>query len=116
MWCFCYVAGMDRAWIYTENRLRNEFKDGLLGFLETADQDRLRREGKWTCYPCLMSENCKNIKSTTEIQTHLIKRGFMLGYACWSKHGEHISAHGGVKSTTQPSPCRRCWAPKCRGL
>lgn len=19
----------------------------------------------------------------------------MLGYACWSKHGEHISAHGG---------------------
>lgn len=45
MLCFCCVAGMDRAWIYTENCLSNDFKDGLLGFLEAVDRDRLRREG-----------------------------------------------------------------------
>src|SRR4051794_40296636 len=26
--------------------------------------------------------------STTQIQTHLIQRGFMHGYECWSEHGE----------------------------
>ena len=36
----------------------------------------------------------KSFRNMTQIQTHLIKRGFVAGYECWTNHGERIIETG----------------------
>ena len=39
--------------------------------------------------PCLDCYNEKKTSNIEEIREHLIHRGFMSGYTCWTEHGEH---------------------------
>ncbi|WVZ63647.1 hypothetical protein U9M48_013261, partial [Paspalum notatum var. saurae] len=38
--------------------------------------------------PCIDCKNQKEYSSSRDIQKHLMKRGFMPNYVCWTKHGE----------------------------
>lgn len=88
-------AAMDRSWMNATALKRHckEFRDGVLSFMNVAEEDRRRRNSKYICCPC---RDCKNeiMFSGEDVHSHLIQRGFMKGYTCWVKHGEQESSSG----------------------
>src|SRR6266540_3509360 len=77
---------MDRMWMYGACTT-DAYRDGLRGFMATAEAHMLREGRADTCCPC---KDCGNIRifELCHIQFHLVKRGFMEGYLRWSKHDE----------------------------
>ena len=76
--------------MYLESRVSKSYHDGLAEFLESARKNVVDTNNQWVTCPCI---DCKNMKSYSDrrlnkIQAHLIKRGFMAGYECWTNHGE----------------------------
>ena len=90
----CLILQMKRGWMYLGNRVTDVYLDGVAEFLNVVEKHVVDTNDPWVPCPCC---DCKNIKSyinLTQIQTHLIKRGFMVGYdECWSQHGEQESTH-----------------------
>ena len=68
------------------NRCDPAFREGVKSFLLVAEANR-NREG-FICCPCLDCRNEKDYSSSRDIQSHLLRRGFMPGYNVWTKHGE----------------------------
>ena len=72
----------------TERRASPAYRQGLNGFLRAALIHMRTTKGKLIRCPC---HDCKNFISwdnIVEIEKHLIIRGFVDGYTCWTKHGE----------------------------
>ena len=58
---------------------------GVHCFLKTAEG---HKQGGFMCCPCRDCKNEKEYSSSAQIQLHLLRRGFMPNYICWTKHGE----------------------------
>ena len=72
-------------WMYG-NRLDAAFREGVKSFLLVAERNRNRKG--FMCCPCVDCRNEKDYSSSRDIQSHLLRRGFMPGYNVWTKHGE----------------------------
>jgi hypothetical protein len=69
-------------------RQYKEYRDGVLSFMNAAEEDRRRRNDKYMCYAC---RDCKNEtlwEDKGKVHAHLIRRGFIESYTSWVKHGE----------------------------
>ena len=81
----CAIMKMSRQWMYEADRCSSEFVNGLHSFLQVAEANK--RDG-FMCCPCGVCKNNKSYSDSKDIHLHLFKHGFMLGYNCWTKHGE----------------------------
>ncbi|WVZ91082.1 hypothetical protein U9M48_037300 [Paspalum notatum var. saurae] len=61
----------------------NRDQSGVRGSIAKSHMD----SGFIPC-PCFDCKNQKEYSSSRDIQLHLMKRGFMPNYVCWTKHGE----------------------------
>ena len=78
--------------MYTGSCLSKRFFDGLEIFLKAAVTFKKPEDmssAHYMCCPCLDCRNEKKTSNIEEIREHLIHRGFMSGYTCWTQHGEH---------------------------
>ena len=74
--------------MYHEKRVTEAFMASVTEFLQAVKEYMVHSKNKWVTCPC---KDCKNMMSTKDfhqIQGHLIKRGFVSGYTCWTNHGE----------------------------
>ena len=69
------------------NRATEVYLDGVAEFLTAAEENVVHTKDPWVLCPCCDCKNIKSFANVTQIQTHLIKRGFVAGYECWSHHG-----------------------------
>ena len=76
---------MDRQWMYVGDRREDPYMTGLRSFLEVAKANT--KDGFISC-PCFDCENTKSYSTSKIIHMHLLRRGFMPSYNCWTKHGE----------------------------
>ena len=74
-----------RQWMYVDRRL-NEFTAGLKDFIRVAEENQ-RADG-FMCCPCVDCRNLKQYSSWQVLHSHLLRKGFMPSYNCWTKHGE----------------------------
>ena len=64
---------------------------GCATFLAFAETNRASSGARYILCPC---KDCKNVckfNNTSVIEGHLIRRGFMHKYTCWSQHGELLT-------------------------
>jgi len=76
---------MNRQWMYNDRRSL-DFINGMHSFLKVAETNK--RTNGFICCPCSVYKNMRDHPNSREIHVHLLKHGFMLGYYCWTKHGE----------------------------
>jgi hypothetical protein len=79
---------MDRAWMYDAPRHGEIYIKGLSVFIEAAEKDALTKKTKEIYCPCSDCKNQKLWDKSSIIKSHLILRGFVEDYKCWSNHGE----------------------------
>ncbi|KAL4573860.1 hypothetical protein LXL04_020680 [Taraxacum kok-saghyz] len=79
---------MDRShWMYRLKRSDDGYLVRLAGFLKAAEENRVKKGESYIWCPCVDCKNCQ--KSVyVKVEEHLILRGFMPDYTCWSRHGE----------------------------
>lgn len=84
--------GEDRSWMYNERKgslFNKSWKDGLDSFLDHAfSLPEAVVDGKSKC-PCTKCD-CRHKRKRDEMEMHLCRNGFQLGYERWINHGEHI--------------------------
>ena len=68
------------------NRLDAAFREGVKSFLLEAEINRNQKG--FMCCPCVDCRNEKDYYYSRDIQSHLLRRGFMPSYNVWTKHGE----------------------------
>nr|GEV60532.1 hypothetical protein [Tanacetum cinerariifolium] len=98
---------MDRhKWMYEIGHAEEEYVTGVQSFLKFADTNRLNNGDLTICFPCADCKNLLKYSDTSTIERHLITRGFVRKYTCWSRHGE-LHVDGGtsipVSSSTSVS-------------
>ena len=76
---------MNRAWMNGDRRSR-QFIDGLHEFLNAAETHK--PSSGFICCPCKDCKNGKEYSSSKTVHAHLLRKGFMSNYVCWTKHGE----------------------------
>ena len=74
--------------MYVENRLSEDYIDGVSTFRRAAEQDMLKKEIKLMYSICIDCNNLKIFTNPAQIERHLIRRGFKKEYTCWTSHGE----------------------------
>ena len=75
---------MNREWMYGNQRT-SEFISGLRNFLDVAQANS---ENGFMCCSCVDCQNKKDYSSSKTLHSHLLRKGFMPSYNCWTKHGE----------------------------
>jgi hypothetical protein len=78
--------------MYVGSRVSQRSFDGLEIFLETTAKYKKPKDMSVVHYICCPCIDCCNETKTSfveEICEHLIIRGFMNGYTCWTEHGEY---------------------------
>jgi hypothetical protein len=99
---------MGQEWMYIGNRVSQCFIEGLKFFLET-DVEYKKPENMsdvhYICYPCVDCCNEKKTLDIEEIREHLLVRGFMSGYTCWTEHGEYKEVVGGDDDVDEMNHC-----------
>src|SRR6266542_2544401 len=82
----------DRAyWMYKVSRVEPLYLDKVEVFLEAAQKDARNKKLEEINCPC---RDCKNLMlfplaQLSTVREHLLRRGFMEDYTCWTKHGEN---------------------------
>src|SRR5664279_1784999 len=94
---------MDRGWMYLGNRTSDVYLDGVAEFLKAAEESVVDTNDRWIPCPCCDCKNIKCFTNSTQIQTHLVKRGFVAGYECWTSHGEQR-----IETSEEQSPGDQC--------
>jgi len=82
----------DRAyWMYKVSRLEPVYLDKVEVFLEAAQKDARNKQLAEINYPCRDWKNLTlfPLAQLSTVQGHLVRRGFMEDYTCWTKHGEN---------------------------
>ena len=74
-----------KQWMYGDPHLKSEFIAGLHKFIDVAEANKV--DNFMPC-PCLDCRNVKEYSNSTTIQGHVLRRGFMPKYYCWTLHGE----------------------------
>ncbi|KAL6647829.1 hypothetical protein ACP70R_015266 [Stipagrostis hirtigluma subsp. patula] len=81
--------GSNRSWMYDERKgtlFTPTWKHGLDAFLDHAFSLPEAVDGKSKC-PCAKCD-CRHKRKRDEIEMHLCRNGFKLGYERWTSHGE----------------------------
>ena len=71
--------------MYNADRRSKAFIDGVHDFLSVAEGHKI------SGLICCLCRDCKNEKgysSSNTLHVHLLQRGFMPNYICWTKHGK----------------------------
>ena len=79
----------DRSWMYNErkgNLFSPLWKHGLDAFLDHAFSLPEAIDGRSRC-PCTKCD-CRHKRKRDEMEMHLCRNGFQLGYERWTRHGE----------------------------
>ncbi|KAL6840316.1 hypothetical protein ACP4OV_030126 [Aristida adscensionis] len=80
----------NRSWMYNERKgsfFSEKWKVGLDAFLDHAfSLPEAAIDGKSKC-PCSKCD-CRHKRKRDEVEIHLCRNGFQLGYERWSNHGE----------------------------
>ena len=82
----------DRAyWMYKVSRLEPLYLHKVEVFLEAAQKDARNKQLAEINCPC---RDCKNLTlfplaQLSTVRGHLLRRGFMEDYTCWTKHSEN---------------------------
>ena len=71
--------------MYNADRRSKEYIEGVHYFLKTAERHNQRG---FMCCPCRDCKNDREYSSSGPIHLHLLQRGFMPNYICWTKHRE----------------------------
>jgi hypothetical protein len=103
-----FFLQMDREWMYIGIRVSQYFIEGLETFLETAVEYKKPENMSDVHYiycPCVDCSNVKKTQNIEEIQEHLLIRGFMSGYTCWTEHGEYKEVVGGDDNVDETNHC-----------
>jgi hypothetical protein len=99
---------IDREWMYIGNRVCQRFIEGLETFLETAAEYKKPEnmfDVHYICCPCVDCYNEKKTRDIEEIHEHLLVRGFMSRYTCWTEHGEYWDVVGGDDDVDEMNYC-----------
>src|SRR4051812_27441130 len=75
---------MNRQWMYGK-RGTTEFISGLTNFLDVAESNK---DNGFIWCPCVDCQNKKSYSVRKTVHSHLLRKGFMASYNCWTKHGE----------------------------
>ncbi|GKC32337.1 ribonuclease H-like domain-containing protein [Tanacetum coccineum] len=87
---------MDRhKWMYEIGHAEEAYITGVQSFLKFADTNRLNNGDRTICCPCADCKNLQKYSDMSTIERHLITRGFVRKYTCWSRHGE-LHVDGGT--------------------
>src|SRR5438128_5039482 len=78
-------------WMYKVSRLKPLYLDKVEVFLEAAQMDARNKQLAEIKCP---SRDCKYfmlfpLAQLSTVRGHLVRRGFMEDYTCWTKHGEN---------------------------
>ena len=76
---------MNLKWMYDGDRRKPPYITGLRNFLDVAEANI--QDGFISC-PCVDCQNKKSYSIKKTIHSHLLRKGFMASYNCWTKHGE----------------------------
>jgi hypothetical protein len=80
-----YMTQMNRRqWMYGDRRTF-EFIEGLRNFGDVA---RANIQNGFMCCSCVDCENKKEYSSWKMLHSHLLRKGFMPSYNCWTNHRE----------------------------
>src|SRR3989337_310369 len=79
-----YIMQMNRQWMYGY-RHTSEYITGLHNFIDVVEANN--QNGFMYC-SCVVCENTKDYSSSKTLHFHLLEKGFMPHYNCWTKHGE----------------------------
>ena len=74
--------------MYGADRRDRDYFDGVAGFVKAAAAYRSFERKGFICCPCVDCKNQKQWRNVESIRTHLLRRGFMPGYTCWTEIGE----------------------------
>jgi uncharacterized protein YacL (UPF0231 family) len=78
--------------MYVANQVSQWFFDGLETLLEATAKYNKPEDmsiGHYICCLCIYCCNEKKTSDIEDIREHLMVRGFMSGYSCWTRHDEH---------------------------
>jgi hypothetical protein len=81
---------MDRfKWMYQMKRMEPQYLVHVWKFVAAAKAHCERLDRATTICPC---SHCKNMKAhkDNEVQSHLIRYGFIKDYTVWTFHGEKV--------------------------
>ena len=101
--CNTTIAGMERIeWMYQISRLSQRFIDQVKKFVHNTQKHTLSVNQQGIICPC---SYCKNelILESGEVQSHLIKWGFIEEYMVWRFHGEADASGGVFGGNSSPS-------------
>ena len=71
--------------MYDVDRRTSEYMAGLKKFLDVAEANKMNN---FMPCPCVDCRNVKGYSKRFALHSHLILKGFMPSYYCWTKHGE----------------------------
>jgi hypothetical protein len=94
--------------MYISNRVSQCFIKGLETFLEIAAEYKKPENISDVLYICCPCVDCRDEKKTRyieEIREHLLVRGFMSGYTCWTEHGEYKEVVGDDDDVDEMNHC-----------
>ena len=84
--------------MYNIRRSDPAYLKGVQDFLTFAENNRVNSGSAKIYCPCIDCKNFVRLRDIKDIEYHLITRGFVQKYTCWSKHGELL----GDNSTSIP--------------
>jgi hypothetical protein len=94
--------------MYISNCVSQRFTEGLETFLEIAAEYKKPEnmfDVHYICCPCVDCYNEKKTRDIEEIHEHLLVRGFMSRYTCWTEHGEYWDVVGGDDDVDEMNYC-----------
>ncbi|XP_031127589.1 uncharacterized protein LOC116029686 [Ipomoea triloba] len=86
----CAAMGdTDRSWMYGK-RNTFEYRQGVENFLKYAEENKSKNGEEFLVCPCCDCKNLRKFRSSEQVKSHLICRGFKKGYDRWIWHGESV--------------------------
>ena len=73
----------------SRSRTSSRYIAGMSGFSIATEKEMVKRNARIIQCPC---RTCVNniLHHIDTMQDHLLLHGFMVGYTCWTKHGEDV--------------------------
>ena len=92
-----------------KNRKTADFISGVTEFMNLAESTKRRiGDADYILCPCT---DCANTESheVADVQMHLVSRGFMDEYTCWTRHGEEEVMDEDTQGSEMPNPISVTW-------
>ncbi|XP_019156997.1 PREDICTED: uncharacterized protein LOC109153602 isoform X2 [Ipomoea nil] len=86
---FYQLTDMDRSWMY-EKRTTLKYMQGVQEFIQYAEKNKSNKVEEFIVCPCCDCKNLRGFRTSEQVKSHLIRRGFKKGYSRWVWHGENL--------------------------